>query len=65
MQSILTFLAVLVLAVVVGEVPFVGRLLNWMLSVSTVVLWLFLMFKAISGERYQLPYIGEIADRQN
>ncbi|MBI4100736.1 hypothetical protein HY439_03295 [Candidatus Microgenomates bacterium] len=29
-----------------------------------LILWVFLMYKAYSGEKYKLPYIGEIAERQ-
>lgn len=65
MQSVLTFLGILVVGVIVREVPLIGRLLGVFLSIGTAVLWVFLMLKAVTGERFQLPYIGEIADRQN
>jgi len=63
MQSTLTFLAVLVMAMIVGSVPVVGRLLVVLLSSMTSVVWLVLMFKAFTGQRYQLPYLGAIAER--
>ena len=64
MQSTLTFLIALVLSLILVSVPLVGRLLNTLASLATAALWLFLMFKAFNGERYKLPYVGEIAERQ-
>jgi uncharacterized membrane protein len=29
-----------------------------------VGLWFLLMFKAFSGERYKLPYVGDVVERQ-
>jgi uncharacterized membrane protein len=63
MQSTLVFLAVMVLNVVVGVLPFVGWLLQifviWPLSVA---LWLVLLYKAFSGEKFKLPYFGDMAE---
>ncbi len=64
LQSVLVFLAALVATMIAASVPAVGWLLKSLLSVATAVVWVFLMFKAFSGERYKVPYIGEIADRQ-
>ena len=64
MQSTLTFLAALVLTLIVGSFPLVGWILRSLVSLGTAILWLVLMFKAFTGERYKLPYIGEFADRQ-
>lgn len=64
MQSTLTFLAVTVLSLALGSVPVVGGVLAGLVYGAAVVVWAVLMFKAFTGERYQLPYIGEIAARQ-
>jgi len=64
MQSTLTFLAVLIAGLVLGSLPIVGWLLYRLASAGTFLLWLVLMFKAFTGERYKLPYVGEIAERQ-
>jgi uncharacterized membrane protein len=63
-QSVLVFLAALVATMIAASLPAVGWLLRALMSVATAVLWLFLMFKALTGERYKLPYVGEIAERQ-
>lgn len=64
MQSTLTFLALLVAALITGSLPVAGRLLTGLLTFAAGVVWLVLMFKAFTGQRYKLPYIGEIAERQ-
>jgi len=38
--------------------------LRLVIGLGGFVLWLFLMFKAYNGERYQLPVIGPMAEKQ-
>ena len=43
---------------------------GWFLSFIVIpplsaVLWLLLMFKAYQGERFKLPYVGDIADERS
>lgn len=64
MQSTLVFLGVLVAALILGSLPLVGWLLNAMFSVAVALMWLVLMFKAFTGQRFKLPYVGEVAERQ-
>lgn len=64
MQSTLTFLCVLVGALILGSIPGPGRFLSGLLSFAASILWLVLIFKAFTGHRYKLPYVGEIAERQ-
>ena len=40
-------------------------LLLWAgLALGMLGVWLFSMFKAFQGERFKLPYIGEVAEKQ-
>jgi len=39
-------------------------LLNLFVIPASLLLWLFLMYKAYSGEKYKLPYIGGFAEKQ-
>ena len=64
LQSTLLFLGVLAVALVLSSLPLVGWFLNVIFSVAVGIVWLVLMFKAFTGQRYKLPYVGEIADRQ-
>jgi uncharacterized membrane protein len=68
MQSVLVFGGLHIATIVIGIIPFIGGFMSifvipavWL---ATFVLWLFLMWKAYNGEKYMLPYIGEIAVKQ-
>lgn len=69
-QSIFFNLAMMLLSAAVGlvaAIPFLGVLtvLLWpLLSFAVVVLWVILMVKAYQGQRFRLPVIGEMAERQ-
>ena len=63
-QSTLTFLGAMLLSLLVASFPVFGWLLNTALTAGVVALWLLLMFKAFSGEKFKLPYVGEIAEQQ-
>jgi uncharacterized membrane protein len=63
-QSVLTFLVVAVVALLVLSLPIVGVLAYVCLVVGVAALWLFLMFKALNGDVYKLPYIGDIAEQR-
>jgi uncharacterized membrane protein len=62
-QSTVVFVGVLVLDLVLWAVPLLGMMLVPLFTIAVIGLWLFLMYKAVSGERYKLPYIGDMADR--
>jgi len=68
MQSVLVFGGIFLLQIVLGIVPILGWLMALILSplifLVTFLLWLVLMFKAYSGEKYHLPYFGNLADKQ-
>lgn len=63
-QSTLTFLGALLLSMLVTSFPVFGPLLNAAFTAGLVALWVLLMFKAFAGEKFKLPYVGEIAERQ-
>lgn len=50
-----------------GRVLFMWAILNMismLVSLAAFVVWLFLMYKAYNNDRFMLPIIGDIADRQ-
>jgi uncharacterized membrane protein len=63
-QSILTFVGALLISMLVASLPFVGWLLNLAFTAGIIALWVLLMVKAFMGERFHVPYVGEIAERQ-
>ena len=76
MQSMLASVAAIVIWIVytvltmlLVDIPFARlagdpRLLLGRLALGLLGLWLFCMFKAFQGERFKLPYIGEVAEKQ-
>jgi len=76
MQSILAGIAIIVVAIVLfiveiilAIIPIVGWILSLLLGfvfyLGVFVLWIFLMWKAYSGEKYRLPIIGDQADKMS
>jgi uncharacterized membrane protein len=65
-QSIFYWIAVLVIFMLIGLVfPLsIWILVYWPLRLLTLVGMAFLMFKAYNNERYKLPYIGDLAEKQ-
>lgn len=68
MQSTVFFGGVTLLFVLFGIVPIIGWIIGILISpviwVISFVLWLVLMWKAYSGEKYKLPYFGALAEKQ-
>ena len=68
MQSIMLFGSFTLLYIVLGIVPILGWLIALILSpiigIAAFVLWVILMWKAYSGEKYKLPYFGDSAEKQ-
>lgn len=63
MQSIITFGALTVLFIALGFIPFVGWILMPFVGLAQLVLWILLMVKAYQGEKFMLPVIGEMAEK--
>ena len=70
-QAIFTWIALAVISVgvsIVGHVPFIGWIALFALwpvmMVGGFVLWLLLMYKAYNRERWVLPFIGPLAEKQ-
>ncbi|MFA6225373.1 MAG: DUF4870 domain-containing protein [Methanoregula sp.] len=63
MQSILTFLPLTIISVVIGMIQFIGiiSLLIWLVM---VILWLVLIIKTFQGEKFMVPVVGEMAEKQ-
>ena len=78
MQSILTFIPLTILGWILGWIgapsigwgysynPGIPALVwaSWVIWLITGLLWLILMFKAYKGEKFKLPVIGDIAEKQ-
>jgi len=63
MQSIITFGAMFVLQVVCMALFFFVFLIP-IINIIWVILWIILMLKAYKGEKFKLPMVGDIAEKQ-
>ena len=63
MQSIIVFGAFFVLNIVLGFIPVIGWSLIPLVGVVQLILWIILMVKAYKGERFKLPIVGDMAEK--
>lgn len=67
-QSAIFFLPGFVVYIILGTmlsfIPFIGILFSLLLWAGFAGVWVFLMIKAYKGEKYKLPFVGDIAEQQ-
>jgi len=65
---IAVFVVISIISMVLLPIPFLGPILSVMLnlaaSLGVLILWLMLMYKAYNKERWVLPVIGPMAEKQ-
>ena len=61
-QSTIVFGGLTVLNILLGA-TLIGLILVPFIGLAGMILWIFLMYKAYSGEKYMLPYIGELSEK--
>ena len=65
LQSILVFGGLSLAWFITLSIPIIGWAVAFMvIPIVSVVLWPLLMFKAYQGERFKLPFAGDIADQR-
>lgn len=63
MQSTITFLGFTVVSIIFNFIPFVGWIITPLISLLAVITWIVCMIKAYQGEKFKLPIIGDIAEK--
>ena len=63
-QSLGTFLVFFVVSIAAGVVPVIGPIVSLLLTPVSVILWIVLIWKTFSGDRVELPIVGEWASTQ-
>jgi uncharacterized membrane protein len=63
-QSLFLSLAFTLLWWVFTLIPIIGLLFLFLLLLGAVITWIVLMIKAYGGERFKLPVIGDLAEKQ-
>jgi len=62
-QSIIVFGAFTIVTTVLGIVPVIGWVISSLLGILAFILWIILMVKAFQGDRYKLPWAGDLAEK--
>ncbi|MFA5629250.1 MAG: DUF4870 domain-containing protein [Dehalococcoidales bacterium] len=62
MQSIIVFGAVTLLGIIFSWVPF-WFVLGPIISLLAFVLWIILIIKAYQGQKFKLPFVGDLAEK--
>lgn len=62
-QSIVTFGTLMVAGIILGLVPVVGGAFSTIIGVIGFIVWILMIVKASNGERYKLPWAGDIAEK--
>lgn len=63
LQSIIVFGVLTLASIVLGWIPIIGWVIGWIIWVLAIVLWILLMVKAYQGEKYKLPWSGNLAEK--
>ena len=62
-QSIIVFLPLTIIVGIFQFIPFIGWAISGLIGLLMFILWLILMLKAYQGEKFKLPVIGDIAEK--
>ncbi len=64
----LASVALNIFAILIGKIiGFLGMVIHWfvpLIGLLALILWLLAMVKAYQGERWKIPYLGDIAERK-
>ncbi|OGO59918.1 MAG: hypothetical protein A2Z36_00495 [Chloroflexi bacterium RBG_19FT_COMBO_48_23] len=63
LQSIIVFGVLSLASIVIGWIPVIGLVINSLIWVLAIVLWILLMIKAYQGEKFKLPWAGNLAEK--
>jgi uncharacterized membrane protein len=63
-QCIFLSIAAFAVQVVLTVIPVIGWVILPFAAVGILVLWVYVLLKALKGERYELPFIGKYAAQQ-
>jgi len=61
LQSIIVFGVLTLASIVLTWIPIIGWVIGWIIWVLAIVLWILLMVKAYQGEKFKLPWAGNLA----
>ena len=63
-QSIFLGIAAFAIQIVLSVIPIIGWILIPFVLIGFLILWIIVILKAAKGERFKLPFIGNLAEKQ-
>jgi uncharacterized membrane protein len=63
-QSLITFLGITIVEIVIGVIPYIRNVINPLLGIASLILWIVLLIKTYRGEKFIVPFAGEMAEKQ-
>lgn len=64
LQSLITFGALMIGHVLSGFIPLLGGLVAALISLCSFAIWLLMIYHALSGRWFKLPWAGDLAENQ-
>lgn len=64
LQSLIVYGALMIAHMLSGLIPLIGPMIAALLSLCTLAVWLLMIYHALGGRWYRLPWAGELAERQ-
>ncbi|NQX48742.1 hypothetical protein HQN87_25815 [Paenibacillus tritici] len=64
LQSLIAFGALMVAHVLSGFIPLLGDLVGALISLCSFAVWLLMIYHALGGRWFKLPWVGPIAESQ-
>ena len=62
-QSIIVFGILTLIGLIFSPIPFLGGFISWVVLVIGFILWILLMVMAVQGQKYKLPWTGNLAEK--
>jgi uncharacterized membrane protein len=63
-QSIFFGIAVFAVNIVLSVIPVIGWIIMPFIGLVFLVIWVYVLLKALNGQRFKLPLIGDLAEKQ-
>lgn len=63
-QSIFISATIFIASFILSIIPFIGWMITIVIAPFSMILWVFLMYKAYKGEWFKFPIAGDIAEQQ-
>jgi uncharacterized membrane protein len=63
----IAWFAVDIVLIIIGRLPFIGliNLILWpLVGLCFFILWLIVLIKAFNGQRFSIPFLGDLAQKQ-